>query len=363
MVINSIAESQSNYVYGLEKDKKNPSVEVGDPPQPEPVEASALMEESEEASEQKGVIRNLLNGHYKGAADVRLRLNFGDELAQLESSQVSGIMAEPPPELADLQADLDQLSVYRERLPKDSPLAQAMTDLEARVEAFASQDEMTAGQAKEAIEELRLSLDDFLSEISVFLAQTQAAQQPNGTPDPESVFLAEELTTPETVEPIAETPPMDEPSSASVDQAEPVVEPDIEPPAPSTEEQVDGVLLGLLEGFLAKWRSTPVKEASEAQAAEVEPGLGAQIDGQSSVQDVVTESPVPSAGDALRTKLDELLAGLDNITAPPPLSGPPDNNGIAYSKFLATYQGMFSPQPDEMSYPGAEAPEGFDQVV
>ncbi len=42
----------------------------------------------------RGVIRNLMEGHYKGVADVRLRINFADELAALEQSRQADMVAE-----------------------------------------------------------------------------------------------------------------------------------------------------------------------------------------------------------------------------------------------------------------------------
>jgi hypothetical protein len=45
-------------------------------------------ENSEQQSneKEKGVIRNLLDGHYKGVADIRLRINFFDELSSIEEN-------------------------------------------------------------------------------------------------------------------------------------------------------------------------------------------------------------------------------------------------------------------------------------
>ncbi len=49
--------------------------------------ADATSLETQETSSSKGVIRNLLDGHYKGVADVRLRINFYDQLNAVESEQ------------------------------------------------------------------------------------------------------------------------------------------------------------------------------------------------------------------------------------------------------------------------------------
>lgn len=44
---------------------------------------STVVNASEVLSEPKGVIRNLLEGHYRGVSDVRLRINFFDQLQSL----------------------------------------------------------------------------------------------------------------------------------------------------------------------------------------------------------------------------------------------------------------------------------------
>lgn len=47
--------------------------------------------ESSPSEKQPGVIRNLLGGHYKGVADVRLRINFYDQLQQIQETERSGV--------------------------------------------------------------------------------------------------------------------------------------------------------------------------------------------------------------------------------------------------------------------------------
>jgi hypothetical protein len=44
--------------------------------------------ETEDNENVRGVIRNLQNGHFKGVADVRLRINFHDEIAAIEENQL-----------------------------------------------------------------------------------------------------------------------------------------------------------------------------------------------------------------------------------------------------------------------------------
>lgn len=46
------------------------------------------------ASASKGVIRNLMEGHFKGVADLRLRINFADQIAALEERRQTEMVGE-----------------------------------------------------------------------------------------------------------------------------------------------------------------------------------------------------------------------------------------------------------------------------
>ena len=54
-------------------------------PEPEPLEG-----QSGEDGELKGVIRNLLNGHFKGVAGIRLRISHYDELKEIFTESIDG---------------------------------------------------------------------------------------------------------------------------------------------------------------------------------------------------------------------------------------------------------------------------------
>ena len=66
------------------------------PPDPAQIEESSSTEpqsESQESDAEKGVLRNLLAGHFKGVSDVRLRINFFEELAAIEAAEVQTFTA------------------------------------------------------------------------------------------------------------------------------------------------------------------------------------------------------------------------------------------------------------------------------
>ncbi|MBW7990636.1 MAG: hypothetical protein FVQ84_11565 [Planctomycetes bacterium] len=63
------------------------------PPDPAQIEEPSSIELQENDTE-KGVLRNLLDGHFKGVSDVRLRINFFEELAAIEAAKVQTVAAE-----------------------------------------------------------------------------------------------------------------------------------------------------------------------------------------------------------------------------------------------------------------------------
>lgn len=65
--------------------------------EPSPTQADVM--EGEPVSQEKGVIRLLQEGHFKGVADVRLRINFQEELAALEQAEVKNVAGEKTDEL------------------------------------------------------------------------------------------------------------------------------------------------------------------------------------------------------------------------------------------------------------------------
>jgi hypothetical protein len=81
--------------YGLQKVHTNDEQEGPPEQQPantDPAEVSG--QEQNEAEGQRGVIGLLQEGHFKGVSDVRLRINFFDELAAINTAQVDAVAQE-----------------------------------------------------------------------------------------------------------------------------------------------------------------------------------------------------------------------------------------------------------------------------
>jgi hypothetical protein len=92
-----ISGLSSQTVYPLETQKfeerdldiagsKEEELEI-ETPGTEPIQKNNNLE-TEDKENVRGVIRNLQNGHFKGVADVRLRINFYDEIAAMEGKQL-----------------------------------------------------------------------------------------------------------------------------------------------------------------------------------------------------------------------------------------------------------------------------------
>lgn len=56
---------------------------------PSSAQAPVITSASSETGQAKGVVRLLQEGHFKGVADVRLRINFHDEITQISSEAVN----------------------------------------------------------------------------------------------------------------------------------------------------------------------------------------------------------------------------------------------------------------------------------
>jgi HD-GYP domain-containing protein (c-di-GMP phosphodiesterase class II) len=59
------------------------------PPAPESEPIAPMDESADEGERAKGVLRNLLAGHFRGVADVRLRINFQAELTAIQNESAS----------------------------------------------------------------------------------------------------------------------------------------------------------------------------------------------------------------------------------------------------------------------------------
>ncbi len=250
-----------------------PVLSTEPPAEPEPTQPA---DSQEVEAPSRGVIRLLLAGHFKGVADVRLRINFHEELA------AAGIREEKPV-IADKVASLSEtVNGYLDDIRSSDALSEDLSaDIESLQEAFNSSVGSLLSEFDPAGEEayaalssgLRSSFEALLSSLVTLLgldsdgATDITAESAEGSPPAEPVAVTEDSTT---------DAASDSSSSAGLEQ------------------DSEATPLRLIVDDLANAFSAAVDELSDVRASA------------------------------------SLL---------PPLS-PPQGNGTAYSKFLAVYQDM-----------------------
>jgi hypothetical protein len=120
----------------------------------------------------RGVIRQLQAGHFQGVADVRLRINFAEEIAALQSQATSRVVA-PGPEAVSAevnrvidafiaQNDLDSETIQQVQDARDA----LELSLSSTFEAFASSGDVN-GQS--LIDAVSATINEFIGTIEALL--------------------------------------------------------------------------------------------------------------------------------------------------------------------------------------------------
>lgn len=104
-----------------------------------------------------GVLRNLQAGHFKGVADVRLRINFFEELSALASQQSSSTaQAEVGQLLTTVDEQVDQLvaSLGIEDADKQDAVTELVTQFETTVQQAVTDFDGKAGESTASLKEV-----------------------------------------------------------------------------------------------------------------------------------------------------------------------------------------------------------------
>ena len=94
MKIDGISLQAKPFIKPKTPDQLEPEVEQTTQDSPGAAQIEEPQSEPKENDTDKGVLRNLLEGHFKGVSDVRLRINFFEELAAIEAAKVQTVAAE-----------------------------------------------------------------------------------------------------------------------------------------------------------------------------------------------------------------------------------------------------------------------------
>jgi hypothetical protein len=136
----------------------------------EPQATNSVEEPQGDAGDgQRGVIRLLQEGHFKGVSDVRLRINFFDEIAGIEAAQVQAVTAENTAAALGSIGSLVESFLAENELSEDQ--STAVSDAQQAFE-----------QAVSDAEDKTLALNNAFAE---FLAALQSLFTPPAEPDQE----------------------------------------------------------------------------------------------------------------------------------------------------------------------------------
>jgi hypothetical protein len=316
------------------------------------VRVNPANEDIPEGDKTKGVIRNLLDGHYKGVADVRLRIVHFEELAQIENANLKEAAGDNVGQLlGSVDSTVNELlnSIPPTEANSESEDAQdtaaIVTELHQEFTAsvnqlmqdFVASDNPSTNSLVMEIEGLfeafMTSLKDLLiPPAEEPLTETEPTEPEEELPAPEPEAVAPEATE---EEPPAIEPELTEPTA--LEQEPPAAEP--EPTA--TEEPTEG------QPELV----APV-ETEEPPALEVEPEPTAPA-----------EPDYTSLIDSISTAFEAAISGftqvLNSTTALPELTEP-TGNGAAYDKFLTIYNQMLG---IETAQEESTTGEGLDTIA
>jgi len=235
----------------------------------------------------RGVIRLLMAGHFKGVADVRLRINFHE---QLQGLQAAGSQAAAGDQAVSVKSAVsEQLTAMIEAGGFTEEQVAQVGELQKTFEAAVDAAIQGYTEAETpSMEELTASIWEAFATLMTSLETLIAPAAPPAELPPE--IAPEELI--ETVPPPETT---------------------VETATAAAEETTDAP-------------QAPEGEAPVGDAAL--PGA----------------PPTPSSLDALQQAFEGAMAEFEKAVAPesflPELSGP-TGNGAAYEKFLAIYQGLY----------------------
>ena len=146
----------------------------------QPQEGETVVSEPAVSNEEqaKGVIRLLEAGHFNGVADVRLRINFHEELTAIESARFAQTAGEEVPELlAAVNAAFEELLASLKSPEEQSGMViEAQGVFEITIQQAVSDFVGGAGDAASLSEGVQLALEtlaDSLSPLLTYLASSE----------------------------------------------------------------------------------------------------------------------------------------------------------------------------------------------
>jgi len=299
MKIDAIGSSIHDHrIVKSQKQENNEETDVISPSLADPVEGSNVTSELGEVEEEgggraHGVLRLLQEGHFNGVADIRLRINFTDEIAALEAENVKATSADGAPALSDSVSDSVNSLVGQGIISQEQAnefLETFRQDTELAINNFRnSQDPVTSGLVTALI-----------TVFDALVAALTAAQQGQQTQSQD------------------QTVPTSDGSQQASDSVDQIQTDETQPTDPPSQD--------------------PASDITTDDTLTSDPALPQQ-------QVFHFQAFIDYLTDSFTDALDEFVNSLNGSSPLPELSGP-NGNGKAYQKFLDIYNQMHANTPE-----------------
>lgn len=282
-----------------------------------------------------GVVRLLEAGHFRGVADVRLRINFFDQLSTRATASAQPVIQDQSGELietlsGELGQLLDGLAVDQSaRQQIDELVGEFNASVQAAVKEFAGDGTINTEALAGAIQ---AAFNALVEQLHEGLTAPVPALEPQPNPDPTEVpadkGTARPLTDPGAEE-VAATTDGASPALAAV-LATDIAEPDA---------SAEGSPVGLPTDPVGEPTETPTEKPADHPTEDPvdEPTL-------------TLEEALATLRETFNEALSALLHSIQSAAQLPDPS-PPNGNGVAYDKFLAIYnelRGLTTGDVDEV---------------
>lgn len=279
-------------------------------------EQESTVEETMESSDSQGVLRLLQEGHFKGVADIRLRINFFDELAAVEAEKLQAIADE---QIEDILQSINTIfggliegsepQSLPELLPPPPPTEPLSQPAPAPVPILAPPAPPDSGDI------------NLVQAITVKMKTTTIEPAPAAPPQPPDITQ------------------LQEDFNQAVNQLK---EDFMAADSPSTDMLVEGIQSAfdqLIESLEAALEPTNV---GNEQEANIEPAEG----GDGVIETTSEPAPIPETPPVIEeltaafdAALNQLVDAFGEVQTLEPTSEP-NGNGGAYQKFLNIYNEM-----------------------
>jgi hypothetical protein len=194
MKIDGINLQQKPFIKPKKAEQIEPEAETPqDSPSPAKIEEPPSTEsqsEIKESDSEKGVLRLLQEGHFKGVSDVRLRINFFDELAAIEAAKLQTVNEEKVNDVLESIAGVVTPFIEGENQLTDQQISE-VTKLHEAFEGAVVENQ------NEPAAVLAAAFKDFLESLQNLLIPQVQIQEENNTPDEENNDTTESSSTTE----------------------------------------------------------------------------------------------------------------------------------------------------------------------